>query len=356
MIHADEIFGPRGHGPGLRMVDPALGLTTTRALEGVHETFRRWLGDEYDLGALDAVLATAAAERLTGDPLWLLLISGSGNAKTETVQSLAGAGAIVTSTITSEGALLSGTPKPEVTSDATGGLLRRIGGRGILIIKDMTSILSMNRDTRSAVLAAFREIHDGRWERNIGASGGRTLCWTGRLVIVGACTTAWDRAHDVIASMGDRFVVVRMDSTRGRLASGRRAIANTGQEDTMRAELSMAVGALLAMVEPGDGIHLTSDEEEHILTVANIVTLARTGVEYDYRGNVIDAHAPEMPTRFAKQLGQILRGAVALGLPRPAALKLAIRCARDSMPPLRSPSWMTWQQIQAPCQKKFANA
>jgi hypothetical protein len=103
----------------------------------------------------------------------------------------------------------------------------------------------------------------------------------------------------------------------------------------MRAELSMAVGALLAMVEPGDGIHLTSDEEEHILTVANIVTLARTGVEYDYRGNVIDAHAPEMPTRFAKQLGQILRGAVALGLPRPAALKLAIRCARDSMPPLR---------------------
>jgi hypothetical protein len=317
------------------MVDPALGLTTTRALEGVHETFRRWLGDEYDLGALDAVLATAAAERLTGDPLWLLLISGSGNAKTETVQSLAGAGAIVTSTITSEGALLSGTPKPEVTSDATGGLLRRIGGRGILIIKDMTSILSMNRDTRSAVLAAFREIHDGRWERNIGASGGRTLCWTGRLVIVGACTTAWDRAHDVIASMGDRFVVVRMDSTRGRLASGHRAIANTGQEDTMRAELSMAVGALLAMVEPGDGIHLTSDEEEHILTVANIVTLARTGVEYDYRGNVIDAHAPEMPTRFAKQLGQILRGAVALGLPRPAALKLAIRCARDSMPPLR---------------------
>jgi hypothetical protein len=35
---------------------------------------------------IDAVLATAA-ERLAGDPLWLLVVSGPGNAKTETVQS-----------------------------------------------------------------------------------------------------------------------------------------------------------------------------------------------------------------------------------------------------------------------------
>lgn len=66
-----------------------------------------------------------------------------------------------------------------------------------------------------------------------------------------------------------------------------------------------------------------------------MVTLARTGVEYDYRGDVIDAHAPEMPTRFAKQLTQVIRGALATGMGRSAALKLAIRCARDSMPPLR---------------------
>ena len=65
------------------------------------------------------------------------------------------------------------------------------------------------------------------------------------------------------------------------------------------------------------------------------MTLARTSVDYDYRGDVIDAHAPEMPTRFAKQLVQIVRGAVAIGMDRADALRLAIRCARDSMPPLR---------------------
>ena len=72
-----------------------------------------------------------------------------------------------------------------------------------------------------------------------------------------------------------------------------------------------------------------------LLAAADLVTLARTGVEYDYRGDVIDAHAPEMPTRFAKQLTQIIRGAVAIGMDRDDALRLAIRCARDSMPPLR---------------------
>jgi hypothetical protein len=42
-----------------------------------------------------------------------------------------------------------------------------------------------------------------------------------------------------------------------------------------------------------------------------------------------------MPTRFAKQLAQMLRGGVAIGTPREKALQLAIRCARDSIPPLR---------------------
>ncbi|MBA3884286.1 MAG: ArsR family transcriptional regulator [Acidobacteria bacterium] len=307
-----------------------------RTLTEVDATFRRWLGAEYDLDALHVVLAAAAAERLDGDPCWLLMISGPGNAKTETVQSLIGAGAMVVSTVSSEAALLSATPRREKAKDATGGLLRQIGARGILVIKDVTSILAMNRDTRAALLAACREIHDGHWTRVVGAEGGRSLSWQGRIVVIGACTTAWDTHHEVIASLGDRFIVVRLDSAQmeGRYAAGRRAIANTGHEETMRAELSAVVGGLLAGVT-GTGLTLTHDEQERILAAANVVTLGRTGVTYDYRGDCIDAHAPEAPTRFAKELTQIVRGAVAIGVDRPAALRLAIRCARDSMPPLR---------------------
>jgi hypothetical protein len=160
------------------------------------------------------------SERLGGDPLWLLLISGPGAAKTETVQSLSGAGAYVTSTITSEGALLSATSQKGRTKTATGGLLRKIGERGVLVIKDVTSILSADRNLRGGVLAAIREIYDGRWERNVGTDGGQTLTWTGRIVIVGAVTTAWDAAHAVVAAMGDRFVLIRINSKQGRGGRG----------------------------------------------------------------------------------------------------------------------------------------
>jgi hypothetical protein len=92
-------------------------------LDAVHATFKKWLGKDYDIDVLDVVLAAGAAEQLAGDPLWLMVLSGPGNAKTETVQSLSGAGALVTSTIASEGALLSATTR---SANATGGLLYRL--------------------------------------------------------------------------------------------------------------------------------------------------------------------------------------------------------------------------------------
>jgi hypothetical protein len=103
----------------------------------------------------------------------------------------------------------------------------------------------------------------------------------------------------------------------------------------MRAELSEAVGRLIDTIDTTTDHELRDDEQTRILAAANVVTLARTAVDFDYRGDVIDAHAPEAPTRFAKQLGQVVRGAVALGIDRATALRLAIRCARDSMPPIR---------------------
>ena len=327
----DEAAAPPPPPPQDPLSPPPAPVT----VEECHDVFRRWLGDEYDLDVLDVVLCALAAERLDGDPLWLLVISGPGAAKTETVQACAGAGAIVESTVTGEAALLSGTPTQERAKDATGGLLRRLGGRGVLVIKDVTSIISMSRDRRAEVLAALREVYDGRWSRSIGASGGLTLTWSGRLVVIGAVTTAWDSAHAVVSAMGDRFVNVRLDSTTGRGAAFRRTMANTGDETTMRAELAATVGGVVAGLDRTADLTLTETETERLLPAADVVTLARTGVEYDYKGDVIGAHAPEMPTRFARQLQQIMRGGMALGMSRDRVLRLAIRAARDTMPPIR---------------------
>jgi hypothetical protein len=303
----------------------------------VHDAYTRWLGESYDLDALDGVLCTAAAGQLAGDPPWLLTIAGSGAAKTETINPLEKAGAVMVSTINGEAGLLSGTAEKEKAKDATGGLLKEIGSSGLLVIKDFTSILSMNRDTRALVLAALREIHDGHWSRRIGGEGGRSISWSGRLVVIGACTTAWDAAHQVIATMGDRFLLVRPRPGKdGRRRAGLQAMQNVRSETVMREELRDAVGKLLDCIPAQtENITLTEDEQVQVLDVADIITRARTAVERDFQGNPAFAHALEMPTRLAKQLVQVARGGRALGMTPQDAMAVADRVAADTMPPLR---------------------
>ncbi len=304
-------------------------------LSSCRETFARWLGPEYDFGVLLAVLAVAACEQLPGDPAWLLVVGGPGGAKTETVIPLGTVGAHVTSTIASEGALLSASPKRDRTKDATGGLLRKVGAAGVVVIKDFTSILSMSGDSRASVLAALREVYDGRWERNVGTDGGKTLTWDGRIVVIGAVTTSWDTHHAVTAAMGDRFLLVRLDTEHAREDIFRQAMANSGREVQMRAELAEAVGDVLSNIDHGADFDLRDDELDTLGWLADLVTWSRTPVERDYAGNVTNGHAPEAPTRFAKQLVQVLRGGLAIGMTRAEAMAIAVRCAVDSLPPLR---------------------
>jgi hypothetical protein len=300
----------------------------------IHQLFQKHFGEDYDMQTADAVLAVAATNKLSGDPPWLMMISGSGNAKTETVNSVSEVEHTrAISTISSEGALLSAVKKGK---GGTGGLLREIGDAGILVIKDFTSIVAGDRKARAQILAALREIHDGKWDRSVGIAGGMTISWAGRVVCIAACTTAWDSAYGVLAVMGPRFVIIRSSARVGRTAAGKRSVRNAGIEGVIRKEISQAVAALItdARLHPRDA-RLTEDEEDKLIAAADIVTRARTGVEVDYQGNVIDAHEPEMPTRFAKQLVLIFRGALSIGISRGPALALALRCARDSIPPIR---------------------
>jgi hypothetical protein len=160
-----------------------------------------------------AMLAAYVANRkLGGDPVWLMLVGGSGVGKTERLIPLAVMPDVVLeSSITGPAALLSGTGKKERAKDATGGLLRKLPeGGGMLLLKDFTSIIDMHRDARAEVLAALREIYDGRWDRSVGAEGGRTLTWVGHVGLVAGCTTAIDSGHGVMSAMGTRFMLIRL--------------------------------------------------------------------------------------------------------------------------------------------------
>ena len=265
------------------------------------------------------------------------VVSGPGNAKTETVQAAPRRRRASSSAPSSrEGALLSATPERERSQGGDRGLLRKLGDRGVLVIKDVTSILSMNRDIRGQ--GARRVPRDLRrqLDRNVGTEGGRTLAWTGRVAVIGAVTTAWDTRHAVIATMGDRFVLLRMDSsdkdTRRRRAAGHRQHRRRGHD----AQGAGRGGGGCHRRDEHRGIRLTEAETEH----------ARRGGRHGHLG----AHRRRVrlpgrrhrrarpgdadPVRQAAGTDR-LRGGVAIGMDRVDAMRLAIRCARDSMPPLR---------------------
>jgi hypothetical protein len=307
-----------------------------RALSEVVETFESWLYLP-DSTIVLVALATVAANLLEGSPLWTLLVAPPGAGKTETLQAISSLPDVYPTAVLTEAALLSGSPNRERAKGAKGGLLRELGDFGIVVAKDFGSVLSMRHDGRGEVLAALREVFDGAWTRHVGTDGGRTLSWSGKVGLLAGCTPTIDRHHQVMAQMGERFVLFR-HRPGDRRQQALSTLRHSGKrEKAMRGELAQAVRGLFASGLPRQPRELSDEEAEQIAALASFVTLCRSAVERDAYSREIELVSDaEAPTRLASELERLLAGLDALGLDRKHALEVVGRAARDSMPALRA--------------------
>ena len=312
----------------------AANPTMPMKLATVITAFQKWLYLP-DPTALLATLGTVAANLMEGDPVWLLLIGPPGGGKTELLQPLRSLAHVhMTSTLT-EASLLSATPAKDKARDASGGLLRNIGDFGILLCKDFTSVLAMNRDTRACVLAALREIYDGSWTRHVGVDGGRTLKWQGKLGLIGACTSVIDNHHAVIASMGERFIMFRLPAIDEDKVAGR-ALEHQGNEPAMRKELERAVGGLFGNKPDLPAPALDPAEKSRIVALATLAVRCRSAVERDGHTREVELiPEAEAPGRLALALSRLLAGVSAIGASRLDAWRVVSKVALDSLPALR---------------------
>jgi hypothetical protein len=296
-------------------------------------TFRRYLHMP-DPGHLYIVLAAAIANLAPGDPVWLLLVGPPSAGKTEVVSPLVRMPWAHSAATLTEAALLSGTPKREVHASAKGGLLREVGDFGVLVMKDFTSILAQNRDTQAQVLAALREVFDGSWTRHVGTDGGRTLHWEGKLGLIAGCTPTIDQHHAVIGSMGNRFVFHRLatdDVDADKVAEG--ALAHSGHESAMRADLANAVQAVLVVASEAKPRDLSLGERVRLGDLAVFATACRTAVERDpHTREVLAVPEREGPARFVGQLRLLLHGLEAVGVGPTDTWQLLAKLAMDAMP------------------------
>jgi hypothetical protein len=290
-----------------------------------------------DPAPVEVVVGAMVANLLPGDSVWLLLVGPPASGKTEILSSLCQVPDVYeTSTITEPGLLSGSTSR---TEGSTGGLLAEIGAFGHIICKDFTSVLSMSSETRSSLLAALREIYDGKWIRRLGSGGGRTLGWSGKVGLLAGVTETIDRHSAVIGAMGERFVLYRMPelSNDGRLEQGRAAMANAGRQEEVRRELAIAMRQFFAHLHlPKEPPRLSADDGERLITLSDLATRCRSAVERDGRDREIElVPQPEAIGRMQAVFTQVVRGMRVAGIADDEIDRLTRALALDSIPKVR---------------------
>src|SRR5262249_5509850 len=298
--------GPPGAPPPPPPQSPGIGPAPAAApgpapsspIEDTLKVFREWLLLDSDIPVL-AMLGVVAANKLSGDAIWFGLIAPPSSAKTEMLITLANLPHTEMVGTLSVAGLLSGTPQRQRTTGAKGGLLAKIGAFGFLVLKDFGSILSMRPESKAELLAALREVYDGKWTRVIGADGGKTLHWSGKLGLLFGCTRVYDSYYGVLSMPRDRFLPSRHEPSEGPFLH---AIKHANRASQMRARLVEAVTDLFAAPLPAPR-DISDREVGWLNDILQIAVRLRGAVKRDYRTRELeDIYGAEGPARFGKAL------------------------------------------------------
>lgn len=289
-----------------------------------------------DPAALELVLGVLAASRMPGkQPVWLLLVGPPSAGKTVLFDMIADEDDVeVVSTVTEAG-LLSGSLSN--SDKATGGLLAKLGERGVLCIKDFTSILSTSSQDRNKIFAALREIHDGLWVRHLGTGGGRTFGWVGRLFLLGAVTEVIDLHTAAIGSMGERYLYYRLPALdeHERMELDAAAATNAPREEEVRALLAAATKQFLAeLTVPTELERLSKEADESLGRICDLATKCRTPLSRE-NGRVVLVPEPEATPRLHGMIYLLIQGLLAIGLSEEECWRLAHEVALGSIPKSR---------------------
>ncbi len=284
---------------------------------------------------VELVAATYASKFIVGlDPLWVVLVAPSSFGKTELLRPLDAFDDVMF--------LSSVTPRTFISGarGAGGGnlsLLYEIDGK-VMLMKDLTTVLSMRREDRAEVLSQLREIYDGSLSKAFGT--GQRVDWRGRVTLLAASTPIVDTYSSVIGVMGHRWLLVRISES-DRRSTALRAIESRS-DDVRRDGMSAAFkGALGSLKKVSASSFEFPDWAKHQLALlADFASRARTPVDRDrQKRDIVRMPSIEGTPRLAGQLRMVALGrchADGRTVINDADVRLAQRVAFDTVsPPLR---------------------
>lgn len=273
------------------------------SVEELHKVYRRWLQLE-NTDLLDVTMGTLWSVHLSGNPLWMFIVSPPSSSKSETLVPVGEWWRCRTlSTVTARG-LISGMQGPGGVDPSLFAQLdtQRAG----LIVKDLTPLLQTHREERDEVFGILRDAYDGSCSRMFGNGIRREYKELNFCVLAGV-TPAIDSMSTV--AMGERFLKFRPDREMDRAdeeARAVRAISNAMSLDQMRKELKdAAVRCLQRPFDPADVLPPEGEIIELVARLARLVAWARGAVVSDprtdrmYSRPVVEA-SPRLALQFVK--------------------------------------------------------
>jgi len=285
-------------------VEPKFKLTGPgMSAKKVRKAFRKWLHLP-NTDALDVMFGTVLANRLPGDPLWMFLVSPPGGSKSELLMSLVRAPLIHSTT--------SLTPQALVSGASFGGgdpsLIPRLDGK-VLVVKDFTTIMSMNPLARDEIFGILRDAYDGRIEKEFG--NGIRRKFVSSFGVLAGVTSIIEMFSQMNSALGERFLKYRIKHPGTENLSTEvvwQALKNVAKENVMRDDLQEIGLAVLDRAVNGPPI--VSDEIiKKFIGLAQWIAMMRGVVSRErYTGQVNFKPMTEIGTRLAKQFCKLAMG------------------------------------------------
>ncbi len=284
-----------------------------------------------DTGPVEIALGTVIANRLPGDPVWLLLVGPPSAGKSEVLAALSSLPDVHEADTLTEAGLLSGAPG----SSGSGGLLREVGDQGIAVFGDLSPLFGEHSSTRERTFGVLRRVYDGHLARHLGTEGGRSYVWQGKLGLLGAVTGAVELAD--LGALGERFIRYRMPdaSAEEQRGAGLYALENAGHQRELRARLAKITSKFLGSIAIPDELPpMTAPEQDRLIDLALVGTRCRSAVVRDrwHADDIVLIPEPERVPRLLLQLAQLRAGLLVLGVAEAEVWRLLVRIVLDGLP------------------------
>ena len=230
----------------------------------------------------DIVLATMCAaifaNKMEGDPVWLFLVAPPGGSKTEYLMTLSKSPLVETTSTLTPAALIPGTRVSSSSADTS--LLKLINNRN-LVVKDLTTMLSMPPMVRDEIFGILRDLYDGYVEKYFATHKKSYKCKTGLLAGV---TPAIDSYNAVMTTMGARAIYLRLggtDTVEDEIEKIKAGLNNVNNENAMREEMGDVMYRFLEQDISMEMPKFPNTTEHRLISMAMFTSAVRASIMKD---------------------------------------------------------------------------